>query len=268
MNVSHNIPPELAELNSILMSKGWHDLSSWWKDQIGRVYADKKTRAVFRVGRRGGKSQTVCRIAVFEALFGRHEIPPGDVGEFGIVSADRDQAKARVNTIKSIFEALEIGGVKIYADRVELKEKRIAIKVFTASHSGVVGGTAIGWMLDEMTRWRDKDTGSNPAKEVINSLMPSISTMPNAKVWFISSPYSTIDVHYEAVEQGTNEYQHVGIAPSWIANPTLSIERTKILEPDPIVWSREYEAIPMASSEYNFFSPALIKEAQVPFEVR
>lgn len=262
------IPFELQTLNELLMEKGWHDLSDWWKDQIAQVYATNKRRAVFRVGRRGGKSATICRIAVYEALFVDHKIPPGDIGVFGIISADMKQAKDRINTIKAIFEALDLGGVKTMADQVLIPERQIAIRVYAASLRGVVGCTAIGWMLDEMTRWRDSDTGKNPAEEVIRSLMPTISTMPKARTWWISSPYSTLDIHYDAIEEGITNNQHVGIAPTWIANPTLTEEETRALEPDEAIWLREYAAIPLASDESKFFQYGLIEEARIPFDLR
>lgn len=262
------VPAKLLRLNQLLEAQNWPTMSPWWLEQIGNVYGLGRKRNAFRVGRRGGKSTTVCRIAVYESLFVRHDIPPGDEGVFGIVSANRDQAKDRLNTIKATFEALDLGGVKYYSDRVILPERRIAIRVFTASHAGVVGNTAIGYMFDEITRWRDSDTGRNPAKEVISSAMPSIATMPLAKAWFISAPFSTVDLHYAMVAEGTTNYQYVGEAPTWVANPTLSIEGTKELEPDNDIWLREFGIIPTSSEESKFLSAALLKEASISFETR
>jgi hypothetical protein len=261
------IPAGLDHINKILVANGWHDMSPWWQGEIARAYASQKRQHVFRVGRRGGKSQTICRVAVYEALCGEHKIPPGDEGIFGIVSADLQQAKQRVQTVKAILESVGIEGVKYYADSVRIAERSVSIRCYSASMSGVAGYTSIGWMLDEMTRWRDAD-GNNPAQEVINSLKPTMITMPSAKTWWISSPYATLDVHYDAFEQGNNEHQTVHSAPTWVANPTLSEDDTRAIEPDESVWSREFAAIPMSSEAESFFNATLIDEATVPFDLR
>jgi len=71
----------LDALSQPLERAGFDPLSPWWREQIGRVYAHPSARtAVFRVGRRGRKSATLCRVAVAEVLSGRHLIPPGDTG--------------------------------------------------------------------------------------------------------------------------------------------------------------------------------------------
>lgn len=261
------LPEQLEYINTVLLRKGWPDLSPWWRKQIARAYFAERRTIGYRVGRRGGKSTTICRVAVYEALFAEHNVPPGDVGVFGIVSAERPQAKDRINTIKAIFDALGVD-CKALSETIQIKDRQREIRCYTASKEGVVGCTSIGWLLDEMTRWRDNDDGSNPAIEVVRSLMPTIATMPEAKVWWISSPFSTIDIHYELIERGNDDKQIVAIAPTWVANPTLTEEDTRHLERDTPTWEREYAAIPMAGDESKFFSAALLTEAKVPFKDR
>ena len=76
----------LAEIDEQLVSRGWPAMSHWWRETLAKFYASGKRQLVLRVGRRGGKSSTLCRVAVAEALYGAHVIPPGDVGVVAIVS--------------------------------------------------------------------------------------------------------------------------------------------------------------------------------------
>jgi hypothetical protein len=202
----------------------------------------------------------MCRIAVAEALYGDHYVAPGDTGVFAIISAERPQAVERLSTIKAILAVLGVE-CKALQERVELTNGR-AIRCYTASLAGVVSMTCIGAMLDEMTRWQDNDSGSNPAKEIISSLLPTMATCPNAKVWMISSPYSTLDEHCRRFDLGDGDGRLVFHGATWEANPTLTEQRTRDLEPDEQAWAREYAAIPMASDESKFFSAALIDAAR------
>jgi hypothetical protein len=230
-------------LERALIAKGWPAMSPWWREQIERFYRSGRRQFVLRVGRRGGKSSTLCRVAVLEALYGDHKIQPGDVGIVGIVSVSRDEASQRLRTIKSLLDAL---GVKYSekTDSLTLESRPIVFKVFTGSVAGVVGGTWICGFIDEVARLRDSDTGANPAKEVLASLRPTLATMPNAKLFLSSSPLGAEDAHAVAFDLGETEFQCVAHAESWVANESITEAETRALEPDPRIWSREFAAIP------------------------
>lgn len=181
-----------------LQAKGFPATSPWWHETIERFYLTGRRQLVPRVGRRGGKSSTLCRLAVCEALYGQHRIPPSDTGVVAIVSALREDAAERLETIRSILEALgwrraKAGqaGVNEYEERAEeiaLPSRRIVFRVYTASVRRVSGFTSIFILLDEVAKWRDEKTGANPAKIVIKSIRPTASTMRNAKIVLSSSP--------------------------------------------------------------------------------
>jgi hypothetical protein len=255
-----DIPSDMETFNARLISKGWHDLSPWWRKTIGRAYLSGARNAVIRGGRRGGKSTSVCRIAVHEVLNVPHIVPPGDIGYFAIISAERDQAKERLRTIAKILETLGVAH-KALTEEIRIDGSNLAIKCFTASLAGVVSFTCIGALCDEEARWRDRDTGSNPAAEVLASLRPTMATQPLAKIWHVSSPWSTIDVHAKLIERGSAPDQIVFSAPTWEMNPTITEADTYLLEPDEPSRLREYAAIPMSSDVSKFFSAALIDEA-------
>jgi hypothetical protein len=244
------LPDHIARVEFNLRKAGWPFMSSWWIGAIREMYDSKCTEGI-------------CRVGVGETAFGEHVNSPGDVAQFAIISAERGQARDRIVMIKKICDTLiaaqEIENCKGFAEHVEFSEVGRAIKCFTASLSGVVGFSGIGAILDEVCRWNDE--GVNPAREVIESIMPTFATQPNAKLWMISSPWSTLDEHARRYDLGDSDERRVFHAETWIANPTLSEERTHQLEPDQQAWEREYAAKPMASDDSKFFSAELVMQA-------
>ncbi len=253
----------LDQLNVLLVSKGFPLMSSWWRETIGSWYASGRRRLVARVGRRGGKSSSLCRLAVIEALYGHHSIPPGDVGVVAIISARRPDALERLRTIKAILDALGTPYVE-KGDTIELPGKRRTFVVHTASIAGVSGFTGIWILLDEVAKMRDSETGSNPAAVVIASVTPTLATQPNGRLVLSSSPMGTMDAHADAFALGDTPFQMTAHAPSWVANPTLTEAGTHELEPDEVVWLREYGAVPQSEAETSLFSALLVDRCSRP----
>jgi hypothetical protein len=254
------IGERLRPVSDALSAKGFPATSAWWLDTLTGFYASPARQLVLRVGRRGGKSSTLCRVAVLEAVYGQHKIPPGDVGVVAIVSVSRDQSAERLKTCRAILDALRI---RYHADAttVILDGKRVAIKTFAATMSGVVGFTGICAICDEVSYWRDADTGANPATQVLASLRPTLATQPNARIFLSSSPLGRLDAHARAFDQGGGTFQQVAHAPSWVANPTLTEAYTHTLEEDEDRWKREYAAIPLETDESSLLSAGLVDRA-------
>lgn len=232
-------------------------MSAWWREQLTRFYSSNCRQIVLRVGRRGGKSSTLCRVAVLEALFGEHKVPPGDVGIVGIVSVSLDQAKERLRTIKALLDALRVK-YRTIDGGIELENRRVAFKVFAATLGGVVGGTWICAICDEIATWKDRDTGANPATEVLASLRPTLATQPNARIFLSSSPRGTEDAHAKAFAAGDSDFQLVAQAATWVAHPELTEAETRSLEDNERIWLREYGAIP-SDSEVALFSASAVE---------
>ncbi len=232
-------------------------MSPWWRSRLRRWYATGKRRLTARVGRRGGKSSTLCRLAVTEALYGDHKVPPGDIGVVAIISARRPDALERLRTIKAILDALGTAYTE-RGDSIELRDKRVVFTVFTASIAGVSGFTAIFVICDECAKWRDSDTGANPAAVVIGSVTPTLATMPNGRIVLSSSPMGLLDAHADAYSLGDTSFQMVAHAASWEANPSITEASTRDLEPDEVVWQREYAAIPQAEAETSLLMSSIL----------
>ena len=243
MNKTFN---SLLAINSRLAKKGFVGLSHWWLETLRAFYQGGKRQLVIRCGRRGGKSSSLCRVAVAEAIGGEHDIPKGDIGVVAIVSVSRDEAAQRLRTIKAILDAMGLehrpcdGGV-------ELVSKPIAFKVFAASVSGVSGFTAICVICDELAKWRDGDQGLNPATEVLASVRPTMATQPNARIFLSSSCVTNADAHARAFDEGSTAFQSIAIASTWLAHPALTEAACRALEPDPKLFAREYACVPSSS---------------------
>lgn len=251
----------LLEQDEALRRKGWPAISPWWLEHLKRFYAGGKRRQVIRAGRRGGKSSTLCRVAVCEALHGQHNIPPGDIGVFAFFSVSMREARERLRTICEILDALGVGYERS-GDSVRLHGRPVAIRVYPASVRTAVGFTCIGAAFDELARWRDEATGANPATEVLRSVRPAMATQRQAREFLSSSPWSTLDAHYEAVEAGETPQQSVAVGASWECNPTLTEAQCREDEPDEATFLREYAAQPMAASASAMFDVRAIEAAQ------
>ena len=252
--MTHMLIARLHALDDALAARGFPRISSWWRSTLTRFYESERRQLVLRVGRRGGKSSTLCRVAVLEALFGEHSIPPGDVGIAAFVSVSRDEASQRLRTIRAILDALGVGYRPI-EHGVELESRPIAFKTFVATVAGVSGFTCIVAVCDEVAKWRDAETGANPATEVLGSLGPTLATQPHAKKFLASSPVGRVDAHAVTFDQGETSFQSVAYAPTWEAHPAITEQATHDLEPHAPTWAREYAAIP-TDGAVNAFAEA------------
>lgn len=250
-------------MDAKLVEKGFPATSPWWAETITNWYDAGKRQAVLRVGRRGGKSSSLSRLAVVEALYGHHDVPPGDIGVVAIISTRLDEAAQRLATITAILDALGVAH-KPWGNGVlgiKLVGRRIGFRVYAASVAGVSGFTGIFILCDEVAKWRDKDTGTNPASEVLKSVRPTMATQPESRIVLSSSPFGMMDAHYDAFEEGETPLQTTAYAESWVANPSLTEAETHILEPDEGAWLREYKAIPQAEIESSLLSEIQIDSA-------
>lgn len=251
---------KLLQLDAKLREASFPDMSPWWRQAFGDFYKSGKRQLVLRVGRRGGKSSSLCRVAVSEALWGDHRVPAGDIGVVAIVSVNKPQAAERIRTIEAILKAIKVPH-KRTGDVIELQHKPVKFEVMAATTLAAVGFTAICVICDEVALWRDQDGSANPAERILGFLRPTLMTMPNGKMFLSSSPFSTLDSHHKAFIEGDTARSMVRYAPTWEANPTLTEAATHVEEPDAIEWQRQYAAIPMSAGSLCFFDPVAIERA-------
>jgi hypothetical protein len=243
-----NFLARFDQIDAMLVKAGFPPTSKWWRDELERYLRGTGRRWVCRVGRRGGKSSTMCRVAITHAMFGGWSVARGDTPIVAFISTEIKEARARLKTIRDLLEALEVPCELTDRDlRMTFPgakgspARSVTFRVVTGSVRAV-GFTAIAVFADEMSRWETE--GANPAAEIMASVRPAMFGVPDAIEVCYSSPWSTDDYHAKLFDDGDNEHQTVSFAPTWIARPDKSESETHADEPDPDKWSREYAAIP------------------------
>ncbi len=256
---------KLLEQDDRLHAAVFPRLRPWWRAELHRFYASHKRRFVGRVGRRGTKSSTMCRVVVAEALHGDWKVIPGEVGVVAIISVKKGDALDRLTMIRAILDALEVRYEPIDGG-VRLSSLPIAFRVYAANFRTSVGFNCIALVGDEMSRWRDEEGSKNPAREVMASCRPALLTQPNGHEFCISAPFADLDHHYDLCELGDTHQQAYAWAPSWIANDTITEADCRAQEPDEATFQREYGAIPMRGGAFSFFDGNAVEAAAADYD--
>lgn len=252
----------LAAFDAKLVQKHFPPMSPFWRETFGRFLSSTTRQLVLRVGRRGGKSSSLCRFAVAFALaYDPAAIPPGDVGVVAFVSVNKDEATQRLRTIKAILDALSVSYRPIDGG-IELASRPIIFKCYAATVGSLSGFTSILVVADEVAKWRNSDNSANPASEVLASVRPTLASQPASRIVLSSSAMGTEDEHAASFDRGDTEFQTVAFAESWKANPTLTEAETRKLEPDASTWAREYACIPQVGGALAFDIDALRKSVR------
>jgi len=262
----------VIELDGRWARCGVPELTGWWQRALWRMAA--RRRAVWRVGRRGGKSQTLCKLAVVCCIHGEHVVPSTDIGTVIVVSYERSDAADRIKTCAELLKLLgwnrtDKGLPKmareynVTADGITLMREDGAMRrilVVTCSVRSARSKTAIALLFDEVAFWRDDDD-VNPASDILASARPCMAGQPLAFEIMSSTPWSSEDEHGKAFDEGETDEQTVHEAPTWVARPTLTEAETHTLEKDIVKWECEYACIPRPSYATSYFDPEAIERA-------
>lgn len=256
-------------LDAKLVEAGRHPTSRTWLRTLKRFWLSGKTRLVVRKGRQAGGSTTMARVAVATALFGAHRSPPGTRLGFPFISVKLEEAAER---LANIADTLDVAGVP-YArrgDRIELSDRPYFFLLLPCSYRTNVGGTNAAAWEDEVCRWWSDEENANPAIEVDASLVPSLATQPNARLYTISSPLGLDDFHAELFARGDTPDQMVAEGASWYWNPAITEEATRALQPDERRWQREFAAVPqfgaLSAFDREAVDRAIAREGNVEVE--
>lgn len=253
---------EALALDAHLAAHGFPALSDWWREEFCSFYESGARVWGAQVGRGGAKSTTLAKLALFETLLGDFDVPPGERHYFVFCSARAEEAKARLRLIDSYLAALEIPHRRS-GDVITLDALPRGFHVLPATVGSVSGHRALGFAGDEVAKWRSDKDSANPAAEIAASARAMTVTHKSARMAFFSSPLARDGFHFDLIQRGNDAHQFVSRAPTWVANPTISEDETRALEPDPRVWSREYLAEPQDAALAAFESE-LIDRAMNP----
>jgi hypothetical protein len=196
-------------------------------------------------GRRAGKSRMAAAIAVYEALFPRVKLAPGEVGTVALIAVDRDTARVLLEYVRHILEASPVLRRELsesLAWEIRLKKRRV-IQVMTASAASVRGRTYLACVLDELAFFRNSEGLANDT-EVVRALRPGLATT-GGKLVGLSSPYAQTGVLWEIFKKywGKEGGPLVWKAATLAMNPTLSAGLVEnALQEDPEAARSEWEA--------------------------
>ncbi len=245
-------------LDAALEMQGFKPTLPWWRETIERFYRSGKRRLVVRKGRRVyASTQIAPRLAVVEMLWGEHEHIKGSPPlNYAFLSVKKEEAANRLLGVAAILDAIGVEH-SVAGMSIKLTDRPALFSVVTANHKTNVGGTiAFAW-LDEVSRWSDDELGANPAELVVTSLAPALQTLPNAKMFLVSSPMTVDDFHARQFDLGETGNQCVAFGATWDIRPDFTEEMARKEEPDERTMLREYGAIPTTAITKNWFGEAI-----------
>lgn len=210
------------------VAAGMPPMSPWWRSSVGAFYASGKPWGIFLVGRGGGKSTTLERVAASVARYGDRSVPPGQVWTWPFVSVGPDDANRRIDGIAAVLRAdgmKVIGdfepdgskvkdGIKIsHAPRgcLDLEDARgNAIRL--ASIAGTIGNlsgpSTIGLTIDEAAKLIDA-RGANPLTEIVASAAQTSRGRMGWRAIMSSSAYDRAGIHFQLIEAPPNEVNFI-----------------------------------------------------------
>ena len=243
--MSRKILRALFEIDAALAVEGVHRMSHYWRKRCRHFYTHPTARQMAEcVGRGGVKSGTSVKMAIAEVRAGTFDDPPGERHYFIHVSENVPEASKTLAVLQQYLRLLQIP-FRAVGDTIELDDMPRGFRVLACRVGAVSGFRCIGWTADECAKW--SNDGVDPSSEVIGSIRAMTVTHKTARSRLLSSPLAMLGFFYETWAKGDTDHQVAGQAPTWIANPGVTEEQTRELEPDERVWRREYKAEPQAS---------------------
>lgn len=220
------------------------------------------------VGRRGGKSETIARVAVYEGIYGGHAVAlaPGQTALFAIISPLREQSAEVLRYAVGLSQLPTVKRfvVRQTADTIEFSTG-VSVQVMTASDVSVVGRTLVGVIADEFARWPGDDSAT-PDRVILDSLRPGLAPVvgaPRRRFFGISSAYIREGSAYELDRHNYGKADaHVLVVrgPTRTFNPNideawLERERKRVGER---AFAREYEAVWVDAVTDGFFAQEIV----------
>lgn len=201
-------------------------------------------------GRRGGKSETMARVATFEALHGGHHVAlaRGQRGRIVVISPLREQSQEILGYTRGLAALPQIRKrvAGVTADSVEFTNG-IVVSVMTADAVAVSGPTIVCVIRDEWAKWPGPESAT-PDTAIESSLRPALAPVvgaPPRRILGITSAYLDEGLAYDTDRTcyGRPDAPTLVLRGSTIDfNPAIDrawLERER--RRDPRAFAREYE---------------------------
>jgi hypothetical protein len=179
-------------------------------------------------GRRAGKDSIASLVAAHAAaLFdGQHVLlRPGERALVQCLACDRDQSRIVLGYTRAFFDSpmLRKMVTRDTADGLELSNG-VDIVVATNNFRSARGRTVLCAVFDEVAFWRS-EVSSSPDEETYRAIRPGLSTLSEAMLVGISSPYRKSGLLHAKFKKhfGRDDDDVLVIrAPTAALNPTIS----------------------------------------------
>lgn len=204
--------------DDLLASKGERRTSPWWKWTFAQFFDARLDFPwlfwiLVMVGRGGGKSSTLERLAIIVMIFAVREAPPSETWQAIFMSILKEDARKRIIEIEKLLHAaygLPDVTVALGSMSIALKDSEgNAIEIISVANTiaGASGPSTAFAAVDEAAKM--SPTGASPDRELVVSLAETT----RARSAFVgirsSSAWLTRGAHYGAVDQGSNSANFV-----------------------------------------------------------
>jgi hypothetical protein len=204
----------LMALDAHLVAAGFHPMSPWWRETLRAFYAGRKRWLVVLAGRGSGKSTTLIRVAVAEALFTPRKVPTGQTIVWPFVSVHLNDSKARIEEIRSVLVTIGVE-IKKYVmsptPRIETEDangNNFAFVALAGTVTALSGPTTAGTTLDEEQKMRGEGA-AHPAAELLASVVQTFRANPDVRAIRCSSAWSAESTHAAAIRDGDTDMRMV-----------------------------------------------------------
>ena len=231
------------------------------------------SEATVIAGARSGKdSRIAAPIAVFEAIFGRHEVAKGEKPMIPIVAQDARASKIAFSYIRQYLEQSPLLRDHVLAvraneiDITDIDRRHVStIACFPCTVSSLRGWSIPCGIMDELAFYRFESSFSSDI-EIQTSIRRGMIGFERARLIKISTPYLRSGILYQDY---TNHYAKdsedilVWTSDTVTMNPSISekrLERERRL--DPLRYEREYEA-QFVSDVESFIPIAWVEAARI-----
>lgn len=184
-------------------------MSPWWQWTMTEFYASRLMWLIAIVGRGGGKSTTLERLAIVLTLLMPRSTPPGEAWQWPFVSVRSSDARRRLFEIQAMIRAAY--GLPA---AITQPQQTMTIALTDASGNAVEfvslantignmsGQSSVGGTLDEAGKM--SDGGANPHAELIVSLAETSRARDGWHGVRCSSATTCACTHQAAIDEGTN----------------------------------------------------------------
>lgn len=203
-------------------------LSPWWRHTLGAFYASGKRWGIFCVGRGGGKSSSLEKVAAEQSLFAPRVVYPGQTWIWPFISVNPGDATRRLRGIAAIYKSIGLrvigeydGGEKVkdgvkvslsspaHMDLLDARGNSIQLLSLASTVANVSGPSTIGATIDEAAKLFDRTENANPLTEIFASLLNTFRARPGIKAIMCSSAMDRSGLHYRLVHGGDTEMNFV-----------------------------------------------------------